>query len=170
METREIGYISKVHGLKGQIILRVNEDLDIDSEKIKSLFLNINNSQVPYFVEECRPNNVGYIIKLEGITSVDESKKMVAKKVFVLTDIVIENENSLNEFIGYQVIDKEKGNLGVITYIDDKTDNVVAQINHPSGKEIMLPFNDDLIEEIDDDARTISFNAPQGLIDMYLNN
>ncbi len=168
METREIGYISKTHGLKGHVILRVNEDLDINSEEIKSLFLELNASQVPYFVEECKPNNVGYIVKLEGINAVEESKKMVGKKAFSLLDYVIENEDSLNEFIGYEVIDTVMGHIGKITYIDDKTNNVVAQILHPTGKEIMLPFNDDLIEEIDDDARTIKFNAPEGLINMYL--
>lgn len=168
METKEIGYISKTHGLKGHVILRVNEDLDIDSEEIKSLFLEINSSQVPYFVEECRANNVGYIVKLEGINAVEESKKMIGKKVFSLLDFIIENEDSLNEFIGYAVIDTVLGNIGNITDIDDKTNNIVAQILHPSGKEIMLPFNDDLIEEIDDDARTITFHAPEGLIEMYL--
>ena len=168
METKEIGYISKTHGLKGHVILRVGEDLDINSEEITALFLELNASQVPYFIEECRANNVGYIVKLEGINAVEESKKMVGKKAFALVDFIIENENPLNEFIGYTVIDNVLGNIGNITAIDDKTNNVVAQILHPSGKEIMLPFNDDLIDEIDDDARTIRFNSPEGLIEMYL--
>lgn len=168
METKEIGYISKTHGLKGHVILRLIDDLDIDSSEIKSLFLEISSSQVPYFVEDCKPNNVGYIIKLEGINAVEESKKIVGKKAFSLLEYILENEDSLNEFIGYTIIDIALGNIGNITAIDDKTNNIIAQVLHPSGKEIMLPFNDDLIEEIDDDTKTISFNAPEGLIEMYL--
>lgn len=168
METKDIGYISKTHGLKGHVILRVHEDLEINTEEVKSLFLELNASQVPYFVEECRPNNVGYIVKLEGINAVEDSKKMIGKKVFSLLDFIIENENPLHDFIGYAIIDAIHGNIGTITSIDDKTNNVVAQILHPNGKEIMLPFNDDLIEEIDNDTQTITFNAPEGLIDMYL--
>ncbi|MFN8114758.1 MAG: hypothetical protein U0W65_01485 [Bacteroidia bacterium] len=168
METIEIGYIGKTHGLKGHVILRLNEDIQIDDEDIKSIFLDINGSQVPYFIEECRPNNIGYIIKLETIDNVDTSKKLIGKKAFTLPDFLIEDENSLKEFIGYSIIDTKYGNIGIISEIDEKTDNVIAKVIHPSGVEIILPFNDDFIIEIDDDLKTIEFNAPEGLIEMYL--
>ena len=93
---------------------------------------------------------------------------MIGKKAFSLTDFVVEDEDSLSEFIGYQIIDHKLGNIGTISDMDDKTDNVIARIIHPSGKEIILPFNNDLIDEIDDDAKTILFSAPEGLIEMYL--
>lgn len=169
MNIKEIGYISKTHGLKGHVILRLNEYINIDEEAIKSIFIEINGSQVPYFIEECRPNNSGYIIKLETIDTVDTSKKLVGKKVFSLPDFLIEDENSLNEFVGYTIIDSKLGNIGNITEVDEKTDNIIIKVIHSSGTEIILPFNDDFIIEIDDDLKTIEFNAPEGLIEMYLN-
>lgn len=168
METQEIGYISKTHGLKGHIILRLNELINIDEEGIKSIFLDINGSQVPYFIEECRPNNTGYIVKLETIDTVDTSKKLIGKKAFALSDFILENDESLNEFIGYAIIDTKLGNIGNISEVDEKTDNVIVKVIHPTGVEIILPFNDDFIVEIDDDLKTIEFNAPEGLIEMYL--
>lgn len=168
METEEIGYISKTHGLKGHVILRLNELINIDEEGIKSIFLDINGSQVPYFIEECRPNNTGYIIKLETIDTVETSKKLIGKKAFALTDFILENDESLKEFIGYAIIDSRLGNIGNIADVDEKTDNAIIKVIHPSGVEIILPFNDDFIVEIDDDLKTIEFNAPEGLIEMYL--
>lgn len=168
METEEIGYISKTHGLKGHIILRLNDLINIDEEGIKSIFLDINGSQVPYFIEECRHNNTGYIVKLETIDTVDTSKKLIGKKAFALTDFILENDESLNEFIGYAIIDTKLGNIGNIAEVDEKTDNVIVKVIHPTGIEIILPFNDDFIIEIDDDLKTIEFDAPEGLIEMYL--
>lgn len=168
METEEIGYISKTHGLKGHIILRLNELINIDEEAIKSIFLDINGSQVPYFIEECRPNNTGYIVKLETIDSVDTSKKLIGKKAFALSDFILEEDESLKEFIGYAIIDTKLGNIGNIADVDEKTDNAIIKVIHPTGVEIILPFNDDFIIEIDDDLKTIEFNAPEGLIEMYL--
>ena len=81
---------------------------------------------------------------------------------------MVVNEDSLNEFIGYTIIDYVLGNIGIINDVDDKTENVIIKVIHSSGKEIILPFNDDLIDEIDDDAKTIQFSAPEGLIAMYL--
>ena len=167
MDTQEIGYISKTHGLKGHVILRLNELVNID-ENIKSVFLDLNGSQVPYFVEECRPNNTGYIIKLETIDVVETSKKLIGKKAFSLPDFILEEDESLKEFIGYTIIDSKLGNIGNIADVDEKTDNAIIKVIHPSGIEIILPFNDDFIIEIDDDLKTIQFNAPEGLIEMYL--
>ena len=168
MNTEEIGYISKTHGLKGHVILRLNELVRIDEQAIKSIFLELNGSQVPYFIEECRPNNAGYILKLEMIDVVETSKKLIGKKAFALSDFILEEEESLNEFIGYTIIDTKLGNIGTIADVDEKTDNVIIKVIHPSGKEIILPFNDDFIIEIDDDLKTIEFDAPEGLIEMYL--
>jgi 16S rRNA processing protein RimM len=169
MQTHEIGYISKTHGLKGHVILRLNEDIFINHEKITAIFLDINGSQVPYFIEECKPNNAGFIVKLDTIDHVDTSKKLIGKKAFCLNEFISENENSLSYFVGYAVIDSVHGNIGNIVDVNDKTDNVVITIVHPNGAEIILPFNDDLINEIDDDLKTVDLNAPEGLIEMYLN-
>lgn len=168
MKTEEIGYISKTHGLKGHVILRLNELVNIDEEGIKSIFLELSGSQVPYFIEECRPNNTGYILKLETIDHVDTSKKLIGKKAFALTDFILQADDSVSEFIGYTIIDSKLGNIGIISDVDEKTDNVIIKVIHTTGAEIILPFNDDFIIEIDDDLKTIEFNAPEGLIEMYL--
>ncbi len=168
MNTEEIGYISKTHGLKGHVILRLNELVNIDEEGIKSIFLELSGSQVPYFIEECRPNNTGYILKLETIDHVDTSKKLIGKKAFALTDFILQADDSISEFIGYTIMDSKLGNIGIISDVDEKTDNVIIKVIHPTGVEIILPFNDDFIIEIDDDLKTIEFNAPEGLIEMYL--
>ena len=149
------------------MILRLNELVNID-ENIKSIFLDLNGSQVPYFIEDCRPNNAGYILKLETIDVVDMSKKLIGKKAFALSDFILEEDESLKEFIGYAIIDSKLGNIGNIEDVDEKTDNAIIKVIHPSGVEIILPFNDDFIIEIDDDLKTIEFNAPEGLIEMYL--
>lgn len=168
MDTIEIGYISKTHGLKGHVNLKLHDGIYIDDVKLKAMFLDMGSSQVPYFIEEIRPTPNSYLVKFEGIDNVETSKKLIGKKAFCLAEFIIEDEDSLSEFIGYTIIDKTHGDIGKIIDIDDKTDNVIMTISHPSGSEIILPFNEDLIEEIDDDEKTISFNAPEGLIDMYL--
>ena len=168
MNTQEIGYISKTHGLKGHVVLRLKDDINIDEERITAIFLDMGGSQVPFFIEEVKHSNVGYILKFETIDNIDTSKKLVAKTAFCMEDFIIEDEDSLKEFLGYTIIDSHYGNIGTITDVNDKTENILITVTHPTGAEIILPFNDDLIIEIDDDLKTIEFNAPEGLISMYL--
>src|SRR5436190_1219651 len=114
MNTLEIGYISKTHGLKGHVAMRLKEDIFIDAEKITSIFLDINGSQVPYFVEEIKLANQGYLVKFEGIDAVELSKKLIGKTAYCLEDFITEDEESLKYFIGYSVIDSKHGNIGTV--------------------------------------------------------
>ncbi len=168
MQTTQIGYISKTHGLKGHVVLRLKDDIFIDYEKITALFLEMNGSQVPYFTQEFKKINLGYIVKLENIDHIDVSKKLIGKTVFCLENFITEDEDSLTYFVGYVVIDSTHGNIGTIVDVNDKTENVLITIAHPNGAEIILPFNDALINEIDDDLKVVNLNAPLGLIELYL--
>jgi 16S rRNA processing protein RimM len=85
-----------------------------------------------------------------------------------LEDFILEDEENYSEFIGYSIIDSIHGNIGNIIEVDEKTENVIIKIMHPTGKEIILPFNDDFIIEIDDDLKIIEFNSPEGLVEMYI--
>ena len=44
----------------------------------------------------------------------------------------------------------------------------VIQVMH-DGKEILIPIHDDIIQKVNKKAKTLNINAPEGLIDMYLN-
>src|ERR1700752_3564277 len=132
MNTQEIGYISKTHGLKGQVTLRLKEDIFIDEEKITSIFLDINGSQVPYFVEEIKSTNTGYLVKFENIDSVDTSKKLIGKTAYCLEDFITEDEETLKYFIGYTVTESKHANIGNIVDIDDKTEKVAMTSPYPS--------------------------------------
>jgi len=65
------------------------------------------------------------------------------------------------------VIDQIKGPIGQIQEVIDNGPNVVLQVNC-NGKEIMLPYNEELILGIDEVSKALNYNAPEGLIDMYL--
>ena len=99
MNTQEIGYISKTHGLKGHVILRTNDGLDIDAEIIKSVFLVLNGSQVPYFIEECRPNNTGYILKLDEFTSPTKNKFILGASGKFIEDLFCGTDDSKSIYI-----------------------------------------------------------------------
>lgn len=168
METTEIGYISKTHGLKGQVILRMKDGLFLDEEKANSLFIEINGSQVPYFIEELRLSNNGYILKIETINAVEISKTLVGKKVYAYNEFVEEEESEFDEWIGYRIIDNQFGEIGLLNSVDQTTQNVLFNVVNSSGIEVILPFNEDLISEVNDTEKIIYYHAPEGLLDMYL--
>jgi 16S rRNA processing protein RimM len=163
MNFTEIGYFSKTHGLKGELQLNITRDFDI--ENCNALIIKLNTGDSPQFILEFRENKNGFIILLDEIDSVEKAKSYVGKKVLVNKEFAFEEEK--NPLIGYTLNDKRFGEVGVITDIDDTAANPVFNVDH-KGKQVILPYNDDLVTGIDDKKKIVNYNAPEGLIEVYL--
>ncbi|MBS1637251.1 MAG: 16S rRNA processing protein RimM [Bacteroidetes bacterium] len=167
MQLAPVGYISKTHGLKGHCILKIQDDIFLDEENLNAVFVDLNGASAPYFVEEITWNNTAYILKLESIDSIDLAKKLVGKSCSVETRFIEEDANPDKQFIGFTVIDEAYGELGPIEEIVENSANVLIRLTY-RNKEVLLPFVDELILEIDESAKIIKYKAPEGLIDMFL--
>ncbi len=74
-----------------------------------------------------------------------------------------------NDLKGFIVSDETHGELGEILEVNEYPQQFVATVSY-KGKEILFPLNDDMIIEIDEDARTLLVDLPDGLLDLYLSN
>ena len=54
MDLSVIGYFSKTHGVKGQLIIKA--DKEFFSEDVKAIFIETSSGLAPYFVKELSPN------------------------------------------------------------------------------------------------------------------
>lgn len=158
-----VGYFSKTHGLKGHLILRTTSQFD--SEKIKAFFIDMNGSQAPFFIEELNHFNDGFIVRLESVDTIEKAAKLKNMEVCV-EDKFFHAEIDF-EYLDYTLIDKLKGEVGVIKELIDTPGNPLLRIEN-KGKEILLPFNTDFILKTVETKKQLFYNAPEGLIDLYL--
>jgi 16S rRNA processing protein RimM len=166
MDLSVIGYFSKTHGVKGQLIIKT--DKEFFSEEVKAIFIETSTGLAPYFVKELSPNNSGYIIELEDIDAIEKAKLLIGKKVHINTDLIDEQEEDFN-WMGFEVIDKKHGLLGTVFNVSDNGHQVLLSVKYKE-KEVILPLVEDFIEKIDENKKKLFFDAPEGLIDVYLDN
>lgn len=164
MDLTQVGYFSKTHGVKGHLILKI--DKPFSEDELKAVFIESPTGKAPYFISEIKSANNGLILCLEEITAVEKAKTLIGKAVFIDSNLIEEEEEEFN-WIGFELIDKHHGSLGNITGTSDTGQQVVLSIEH-NGKEILLPLVEDFIEKIDEGGKKLYFNAPEGLIDVYL--
>lgn len=160
---KEVGYFSKTQGLKGQLQLNITANFDI--KNCKALIIEMQGGQSPQFLSEFRPTKNGFVVSLEDIDSIEKAKPFVGKKVLAEDKFLIEVET--DDFVGYKLIDESFGELGMIDEVEDTGANLILNINH-KGKQVLLPFSDELVIKIDDSSKIIYYKAPEGLINMYL--
>lgn len=162
MKLKPIGYFSKPHGLKGHLILFT----DYDFKKTPNvIFIEQSGSQAPYFVEEFKPFNKGFLVKLENVSDVNAANALKNKEILAEDKFLI-NEKGF-EFLNYTLIDEIKGKVGTIEGLEGNDANPLLRIIS-GGKEILLPFSDNLIIKAVKAKKQLFYKAPEGLIDMYL--
>lgn len=171
-EVFKIGQFAKPHGIKGEITLIMDYDVsdDWDEQEEPYIICEVNGILVPFFVEEYRyKNDTALLLKLEGIDSEAEAREFSNRMVYYPLSKV--NTNKLvgditwDNFIGFTVVDKQRGEIGQITHVDETTLNVLLEIRY-DGRDILLPAADELIQDVDYSQKRIMVSMPEGLFDL----
>ena len=61
--------------------------------------------------------------------------------------------------------DATHGHLGELVAVDESTINTLFVVERPNGDELLIPAQEEFIEELDHDKRIIKFNLPDGLLE-----
>lgn len=166
-----IGYISKTRGLKGELQIYLEVDNPQDYKNMESLFLEINQKPVPFFVSKLLlQKNIMYVY-LEDVNHIDKAKVFVGKSVYILekNKPANTNDDSHKLLIGFLVHDKNQGELGVIKSIQELPSQLVANMLF-QNKDVLFPLNEQFVTSIDKKNKIIHVDLPDGLIELYLSN
>jgi len=158
-----IGKIGKTHGIKGFVSIHLNDNIDVDWDSLRSFFIMMDNVPVPYIVEDIEFLPQKIIVKFQGINSVNEAKHFV-NKIISLPENLILLDDSLN-CIGYLVIDVNQNNhhIGYVKEVIVNNNLKWLVIQNQHQKEILLPFNENLIEQINHQEKQIFYKAIEGM-------
>ena len=165
-----IGKIVATHGLNGALILTHVVGNAQWLKKGQVILLEMQKgSYIPYFVAQCKANNdKEYIINVEDIDKIESAKKLVTKQVYVdETILAAYAKQSPLLWIGFSVIDKKIGKIGVVEDVSQTGYQWLARIMY-SGVEVLIPLIDEMITKVDIKTKTIDMELPDGLLDVYL--
>jgi 16S rRNA processing protein RimM len=170
-ESFYIGYITKTKGLKGEVQLFFEFD-DYEALDLDILFAEMNGKMVPFFVSSHKlyPNQTG-LFYFDDVDHVDKAQALLKKKIYLPLNKMperSEDDFTYNDLKGFTVSDEVQGELGEITAINEYPQQFVATVLYKE-KEILFPLNEDLILEIDEEAKVLYVDLPEGLLDVYLN-
>lgn len=166
-----LGKIVKKYSFKGEVLLKLDTDQPELYEQLDALFLDLNNSLIPYFIEKAQLHKSDLLrIKFEDVSTEGAAEELLKKEVYLPIDLLPKLEGNrfyYHEVIGFEVIDENFGPVGVISGINDTTAQALFEIDR-EGTEVLIPLNDDIILSVDRNKKTVSVHTPPGLIDLYL--
>ena len=166
----KVGFIQKPHGINGELVIRFQEQFYDTLEGVKTIFLDIENLLVPFFIEDDGlrfRTGESAIIKLEWIDNEEQARDLAGCSVFVDSELLKSNDSFFDVFMlkGFLLIDQRKNQIGTITSISNFSGNIILELVY-LNKEIMIPFNEDFLIHFDPDNQIIALNLPDGLLNL----
>ncbi len=166
----KVGKIVNTHSLKGEV--KVISSTDFEEERFKKgskLLITRGNQLIREVIVESYRNHKNFLlVKFEGIDSVEEAEKLKNLQIKIDSDEVEEleeNEFYFHQIIGCQVFDENDRNLGEIIDILTPGANDVWVIKGEEGKEILIPYIEDVVKQIDITNKKVNIEVMEGLID-----
>ena len=165
-EVYKIGLIGKAHGVKGELSIQIDDDV-FDRVDAEYLVLKLDGIFVPFFMEEYRfKSDSVVLVKFEGVDTQERARELTGVEVYFPRELAEQDENaelSYSALVGYTLIDNNSGKVvGTIAYVDEQTINIMFELD--DGK--LIPASEELIVDVDQQARTITLDIPEGILDL----
>ena len=171
-ECFNLGYISRRVGNNGDLAFVLDVDKPERYKKIESVFIEINNSLVPFFIKKITISRNFATVTLEGIDTLERADELVKSGLFLPLSFLPELKGKkfyFHEMPGFIAIDKTYGEVGIVKGILDFPHQAIFQIMKGEN-EILIPAKEEFIISIDRKNKQLLLDAPAGLIDIYITN
>jgi 16S rRNA processing protein RimM len=183
----KLGYISKTHGLKGEIALITEAGASSFIKKNDCVFFELNNQLVPFFVLSVSKKADRLVLKLDEVNSIEQAALLKSASVYLPKPANItplekttqhstlntqhlkpNTQHNFHELVGYTITDQRYGPIGTLEAILEYPLQNILQIRNSDKREILIPAREEFITGLNADTRTLEMSTPEGLIEVYL--
>lgn len=166
-----LGKIAKKFSFKGEVLVYLDTDEPEMYTELESMFVETNGHLVPFFIERSSIHREKFLrTKFEDMESEEEADTIVGKDVYLpltMLPTLEGNKFYYHEVVGFDAIDQRLGNFGTVLRILDNGVQALFEVQKDEAI-ILIPLIDDFIIEVNRENKSILFNTPEGLIDLYL--
>lgn len=166
-----LGRISKPWGVKGQVQLFLDVDSPEEYSELDSAFVEIKGQLVPHFFHIDQLNGNRAVVTFDEL-SPDEALALVGRELYLPLDLLPKLEGNrfyYHEVIGFRVVDSVHGDIGILDQVLEYPAQPLFRVLK-NGTEILIPVIDQVIDRVDRVLKTIFITAPNGLIELYLDD
>ena len=164
-----LGSIYRTHGVKGNVIIRLDVDEPAAYKKLQAAFLELDGKLQPFKVTSTSILNDQFIAHFEGIEDMDTAESLIRVPVYLPMKELPKLKGKklyLHEAVGMKVVDAIEGEIGIIQKIYDMPEQPMASVAL-GDKELLFPVIAAFIERIDRENKVLYVNLPEGLVAIY---
>ncbi|SDB64719.1 16S rRNA processing protein RimM [Flavobacteriaceae bacterium MAR_2010_188] len=166
-----LGKIVKKYSFKGELLAKLDTDEPELYDQLESILIDVRGKLLPFFVERSQLHKSDLLrLKLEDVETEADADALIKAELYLPLTFLPKLEGDkfyFHEVIGFTVVDKSFGEVGIIIGVNDTTAQALFEIDR-EGTEILVPLNDHFIQKLDRKNKILNIDVPEGLIELYL--
>lgn len=163
------GKVTKIHGLSGELRVLPFSRQPESLELLNRIYIKTDEDDNPvnFKITGCKIRKDFAILKLKDIDSPEDAEKLKGCTVYIdQTHLAEPDEDEFYWFqlIGLEVYTEEGQYIGKVeNLIDRSLQSLLVVINN--GREVLIPFSEPIIKEVDLKESKILISPVDGLLD-----
>lgn len=161
-----VGKLRRPHGVRGDILLEVFTDFP---ERLKpGVNLFVGDDHKPMRLTRARNRDNLLILRFSGFSTPEEVTSLTNQILYVKSEEIPAlpvGEYYHHQLLGLNVAEDTGQPLGSIAEVIETGANDVLVVKLPSGKELLLPWNEDVIRQIDLSQKIVTVHLLPGLLE-----
>lgn len=164
-----VGTIIKPHGIRGELNIQLSDlaEPERDFTPNSCLIVEIEGLDVPFFVGAIRPRGTdSLLLTLDEINNEKTAQQLQGLTLYVYAspdELDNEGDITAGHMTGYTVLTPEGNSISKVADIVELTPNC-WYFELEDGR--LLPIVDEMIADINPEARTLTMTLPEGLLDL----
>ncbi|MFJ9040127.1 ribosome maturation factor RimM [Streptomyces sp. NPDC102406] len=164
-----VGRIGRAHGIKGEVTIEVRTDEPELRLGPGAVLATDPASTGPLTIESGRVHSGRLLLRFEGVR--DRTQAEALRNTLLIAEVDPEElPEDPEEFYDHQLMDldvvtADGTEVGRITEISHLPSQDLFIVERPDGSEVMIPFVEEIVTEIDLEEQKAVITPPPGLID-----
>ncbi|MFD5256555.1 ribosome maturation factor RimM [Streptomyces bobili] len=164
-----VARIGRAHGIKGEVTVEVRTDEPELRLAPGAVLATDPAAKGPLTIETGRVHSGRLLLRFEGVT--DRTGAEALRNILLIADVDPEElPEEEDEYYDHQLMDldvvtKDGVEVGRITEISHLPSQDLFIVERPDGSEVMIPFVEAIVTEIDLEEQRAVIDPPPGLID-----
>ncbi|WMY77092.1 ribosome maturation factor RimM [Citricoccus sp. I39-566] len=170
VEQVRVARIGKPHGIRGEVTVQVYTDEPAERFVPGAVLTGRRGSggrDGELTVVRARWNKDILLLAIEGITTRNQAEELRGTELFAAPDEAGEDDAWYEEdLVGLAVL-VDGRRIGTVTGLHTGEFQDLLEIEVDGGAEVLVPFVDEIVPEIDPESGTVTLTPPPGLLTLH---
>lgn len=164
-----VARIGKPHGLRGEVTVQVHTDNPQERFAVGTSFAT-EPDRGPLTVRSVRVHQQIYLLGFDGVADRTAAEALRNTRLLIdeADETELEDEDAWREedLVGLSVELLDGTVIGEVVALHTREVQDLLEVRRPDGREVLVPFVEEIVPEIDEEVGRVVIDPPAGLLEL----